>query len=65
MKFGELIGYNMRILFLEKSYTEYIEETIPDPFLKNKNWAYISGSKVLHSLFLLHAKLRAIEIFRK
>ena len=37
MKFGELIGYNMRILFLEKSYTEYIEETIPDPFLKNKN----------------------------
>ena len=32
MKFGQLIEYNMRSVFLEKSYTECGEETIPRPF---------------------------------
>ena len=36
MKFGQLIEYNMRNIFLEKSYTKYGGETIPDPFLKNQ-----------------------------
>ena len=35
-KFGQLIEYNMRIIFLEKSYTKY-EETSPRPFSKKKN----------------------------
>ena len=32
MKFGQLIEYNMRNVFLEKSYTECGEETSPRPF---------------------------------
>ena len=35
-KFGQLIEYNMRIIFLEKSYTKY-GETSPRPFSKKKN----------------------------
>ena len=29
MKFGQLIEYNMRNIFLKKSYTKYGGETIP------------------------------------
>ena len=32
MKFGQLIEYNMRNIFLEKSYTKWGEDTIPRPF---------------------------------
>ena len=35
MKFGQLIEYNMRNLFLKKSYAKWGEETIPRPFIKN------------------------------
>ena len=44
MKFGQLIGYNMRNIFLEKSYTNIVEKLI-------KNWAYLwnNKSEVLHS----------------
>ena len=34
MKFGRLIEYNMRNIFVEKSYTKYGGETIPRPFSK-------------------------------
>ena len=34
MKFGQLIEYNMRDYFLEKSYTKCGGETIPRPFPK-------------------------------
>ena len=34
MKFGQLIEYNMRNIFLEKSYTKYGGETIPRHFPK-------------------------------
>ena len=34
MKFGQLIEYNMRNIFLEKSYKKGGEETIPMPFSK-------------------------------
>ena len=37
MKFGQLIEYNMRNIFLEKSYTKYGGETIPRPFSKKSN----------------------------
>ena len=37
MKFGQLIEYNIRNIFLEKSYTKYSGETIPRPLLKNQN----------------------------
>ena len=34
MKFGQLIEYNMRNIFLEKSYTKCGGETIPRSFSK-------------------------------
>ena len=34
MKFGQLREYNMRSIFVEKSYTKYVGETIPRPFSK-------------------------------
>ena len=34
MKFGQLIEYNMRNSFVEKSYTKYAGETIPRPLSK-------------------------------
>ena len=41
MKTGQLLEYNLRNFFLEKSYTKCGGETIPSPFLKNQNWAYL------------------------
>ena len=65
MKFGELIECNMRKNFLEKSYTKHSGETSPRPFsVKLKlNISPDQQSQVLHSLFLLYAKLRPIEIY--
>ena len=37
MKFGQLIEYNMRDIFLEESYTKCDGETIPRSFSKNQN----------------------------
>ena len=34
MKFGRLIEYNMRKIFVEKSYTKCARETIPKPLPK-------------------------------
>ena len=34
MKFGQLIEYNTRNTFVEKSYTKYAGETIPSPLSK-------------------------------
>ena len=64
MKFGQLIEYNMRKIFVEKSYTKCAEETIPRPLSKisKLNISLDQQCKVLNSLFLLYANLRAIEI---
>ena len=37
MKFGHLIEYNMKNIFLEKFYVKCGAEAIPDPFLKDLN----------------------------
>ena len=34
MKFGQLLEYNMRNIFVEKSYTKCGGETVPRPFSK-------------------------------
>ena len=34
MKFGQLVGYNLRSIFLEEGYTKCGGETIPRPFFK-------------------------------
>ena len=66
MKFGQLIEYNMRNIFLEKSYTKYGGETIPRSFSKKLKLSISldQKSKVLYSLLLLYDKLRAIEIWQ-
>ena len=46
IKFGQLIEYNIRNIFVEKLYTKCGGETIPRPFSKEN-----FKSKVLYSLF--------------
>ena len=64
MKFGQLIKYNLRNIFLEKSYTKYGGETIPRSFFKKLKLriSLDQYSKNLYILFLLFGKLRTIEI---
>ena len=54
----------MRNIFGEKSYTKCGGETILRPFSKKSKLIVFldQKSKVLYSLFLLYANLRAIEI---
>ena len=65
MNFGQLIGCNLRNIFLEKPYTKRGGETSPRPFSEKLKLSISldQGSKVLYSLFSLHAKLRAIQIY--
>ena len=61
MKLGQLIEYNIRNIFLEKSYTKCGGETSPRPFSKKSK---LSISLDQYSKVLLNAKLRTIEIYR-
>ena len=65
MKFGQLIEYNIRNIFLGKSYTKCSEETIPRPFSKKSNIKPLDlwiNTQKFYSLFLLYVTLRTIEI---
>ena len=64
MKFGQLIEYDLTNIFVEKSYTKCAAETIPRPLSKISKLSIPLHQycKVLNSLFLLHANLRANEI---
>ena len=57
MKFGQLIGYKIRNVFLKKNHAQSMVETLfPDPFLENQNWEYIwinKVSKVLCIFFIV------------
>ena len=44
MKFGQLIEYNMRNIFVEKSYTKCAGETIPRPLSKKSKLSISLGS---------------------
>ena len=56
MKFGQLIEYNMRNIFLVKSYIKYGGESIHKPFSKRPKLSISldQQSKVLYSLLLLN-----------
>ena len=43
MKFGQLIEYNIRIVFVKRSYTKYGGETIPRPFSKKSKLSLSLG----------------------
>ena len=64
MKFGHLIEYNMRIFFFEKSFTKCAGETIPRHLsIKSKfSRSLDQCCKVLNTLLLCYANLRAIKI---
>ena len=64
MKFGQLIEYNVSSIFVEKLYVKCGRETIPRPLYKKSKLSIFLDQycKVLNSLFLLYANLRAIEI---
>ena len=64
MKFGQLIGYKMRNIFVEKSCTKCSGETIRRPLSKKSKLSISLDQqcKVLNSLFLLCVNLRVIEI---
>ena len=47
MELGQLIEYNMRNIFLEKSYTKCCKETIPRPFSKKSKL----GISFIHFVF--------------
>ena len=46
MKFGQVIEYNMRNIFVEKSNAKCAGETIPRPLSKKIRIEHISGSIV-------------------
>ena len=65
MKFGQLIEYKIRNIFLEKSHTKWGGE-ISHRSITGKLKLSISldqQSQVLYSLFLLNPKLKAMEIY--
>ena len=37
MKFDQLIGYNMKNIFLENHTQNVVEKLVPDPYLSNQN----------------------------
>ena len=55
MKIGQLIEYNIRNIFPEKSYTKFVGETILRPFSKKSKLS-------THSLISLYFKFKAMEI---
>ena len=61
MKIGQLIEYNMRNIFLQKSYETCGGETIPR-IEQNRAYLGINTLKILRDLFLFYAKMRAIEV---
>ena len=58
MKFGQLIEYNMRNIFLRKSYIKFGGKTIPRPYSKISkfNISLDQQPKVLYSSFLCQVK---------
>ena len=64
MKFGQSIEYNLRNIFIEKSYIKCDGETILKPIFEKLKLSISldQHSKVLYILFLLFGKLRTIEI---
>ena len=65
-KFAHLVEYNLRNIFVEKSYTKCGGEAIFTHFSKKSKLrlSLNQWSKFLCNLFIWHTNLRAIEIKR-
>ena len=53
MEFGQLIEYNVRNIFPEKSYTKYGGEALPRPFFKKSKIEHISSLKFIEFVFIV------------
>ena len=65
MKFGELLGCNMKKFFLEKSYTKGCAKLVLDPFMK-KSKLGISLElefEMLYCMFLLFVQVEVYQIY--
>ena len=62
MEFNQLVEYNLRNTFFEKSCPNYNGETISRLFFKKSKLSLDQYSKVLYILFLLFGSLRSIKI---
>ena len=62
MKYGQLIEYNMRNIFLKIHAQNVVEKLFTDPFLKNQNWAclWINSLQfyIVHFCFMTSWRLR-------
>ena len=67
MKFGQWIEYNVRHIFLEKSYTKYGGETSPRPFYEKLklNISLDQYSEMLQRFFLLYVHVKLCKIILK
>ena len=65
MKFGQLIEYNMRNIFLGKLYAKCGGEAISRPFSKKSKLSISPDqlSKLLYRLLSLYAKNRPIKTY--
>ena len=64
MKIGQLIEYNMRNIFVEKTYAKCGIQAIPRLLSKTSKLSISLDrqGKALTSLLILHANLQSIEI---
>ena len=63
MKFDQLIEYNVRNIFLEKSYINWGGKTSPRPFSKKLKLSISLDQqpKVLYSLFILYVQVKGYQ----
>ena len=62
MKFGRLTEYTRKTFSFENHIQNVVEKLFPDPSKSKSSVSLDQQSKVLYILFLLHVKLRTIEI---
>ena len=60
MKFGQLIEYNMRNIFLEKLFTKYYGETNPRPFSKKSKLRIYLDQQCMLKLSMLKLSCRPL-----
>ena len=63
MKCGQLIEYNMRNIFLEKSYAKHGREASPRPFYQKSKLSISldQQSQMLYNLFLLYVQVEVYQ----
>ena len=63
MKFDQLIEYNMRNIFLEKSYTQCVGDTIPWPFSKESKFSISLDQQcqILYSLSFIYVQVEVYQ----